>query len=85
MSDFTFSEHATDMLNERKIREAWVDLAINDPDAKRENSADGTIHYIKSIKEYNDRHLRVVVNPSNKPIKIVTLFFDRRLGKKNET
>lgn len=85
MSDFIFSEHANDMLNERKINKAWVDLAVNDPDTKQDNSVDGTVHYIKRIKEYNNRYLRVVVNSSDQPIKIVTLFFDRRLGKKDET
>lgn len=80
MSDFIFSEHAHDMLIERKVNHDWVDLAINDPDIK-EKHGDSTIHYIKCIKEYNNRYLRVVVNHNVKPMRIVTLYFDRRLRK----
>lgn len=81
MSEYIFSEHAHDMLLERKIREKWVKLTLTDPDDSKEPD-DGTIHYIKCIKEYNNRYLRVIVNPSSEPVKIVTLFFDRRLGRK---
>lgn len=31
MIEYEFSEHAYDMLGERKIPEAWVKLAIEDP------------------------------------------------------
>jgi hypothetical protein len=40
---------------------------------------DGTVHYIKSIKEYEGRYLRIVANSNARPQKIITLFFDRRI------
>jgi hypothetical protein len=43
---------------------------------------DGNIHYIKAIKERNNRILHIVVNPNFQPNRIVTLFFDRRLMRK---
>jgi hypothetical protein len=41
----------------------------------------GNIHHIKAIPEHGGRFLRVVVNPHVQPGRIVTLFFDRRLGR----
>jgi len=57
---------------------------IHQPD-RVEMGTDGNTHYIKAIPEHGGRFLRVVVNPHVQPNRIVTLFFDRRLGKQNET
>lgn len=78
MKKYEFSEHAYDMLKERNIQEAWVKSTIEEPEM-RELKDDGTVHYIKTIKEYGGRYLRVVMNPNANPHKIVTLFFDRRM------
>jgi hypothetical protein len=78
MKQFEFSEHASDMLKERNIKKSWVELTLENPDLKEEKE-DGSIHYIKVIKKYGQRYLRVVVNPTERPQKIITLFFDRRL------
>lgn len=78
MIEYEFSQHAYDMLRERNIREAWVKLAIEDPE-KKEPKDDGTVHYIRAIQQYEGRYLRVVVNPDVRPQRIVTVFFDRRI------
>ncbi len=80
MTHWAFSEHAQHMLREPDIQERWVRAAPGQPD-KTERQEDGTTHYIKAIKEYGGRHLRVVLNPDSNPPRIVTLFFDRRLGR----
>ncbi|GIV71885.1 MULTISPECIES: DUF4258 domain-containing protein [Caldilinea] len=88
MIDYELSEHAYDMLRERNIQESWVKLAIEEPEIK-EFKDDGTVHYIRAIEraieQYGGRFLRVVVNPSVRPQRIVTVFFDRRIGGRNET
>lgn len=71
---------AEDMLLERNITVEWVQFALNNPEQK-ETKEDGTIHYICSIKEYKGKYLRVVVNPGSNPVRIVTAFFDRRIGR----
>ncbi len=76
--EYEFTEHASDMLRERKIQKVWVEWAIGDPD-KKEMKEDGTVHYIRAIPQYGGRYLRVVVNPATSPHRIVTVFFDRRL------
>ncbi len=78
MLEYEFSEHAYDMLRERNIQQAWVQLAIENPD-KKEVKDDGTVHYIRSIEQHGERYLRVVVNPDVRPQRIVTVFFDRRI------
>ncbi|MFQ6059396.1 MAG: DUF4258 domain-containing protein [Anaerolineae bacterium] len=84
MRDIEPSEHARDMLQEREIPEEWMWRTIDELD-RAETGADGNIHYIKAIPEHGGRFLRVVVNPHTQPKRIVTLFFDRRLGGKDET
>lgn len=81
MSEYKPSKHAYDMLQEREIKESWLKLVMEHPERK-EFKNDGTIHYIGPIEEYGGRYLRVVVNPDVEPQKIVTLFFDRGLGRK---
>lgn len=78
MIEYEFSEHAYDMLRERNIPEAWVKLAIEDPE-KKEPKHDGTVHYIRAVEQYGGRYLHVVVNPDVKPQRIITVFFDRRI------
>lgn len=80
MVEDEFSAYALRMLRERDIQQAWVELAMEDPQ-KRERRDDGTIHYVRAIGEYGGRSLRVVVSPDVQPQRIVTAFFDRRLGK----
>ena len=83
MKDYIYTEHATDMLKEREIKEKWIKETLKIPDTK-ETKADGTVHYIKKIEEYGDRFLRVIVNPKIAPQKIVTLFFDRTLRRQKK-
>lgn len=80
MADVEFSKHAQDVMRERHIPEEWVRRAIAMPD-RTDNQADGTVHDIKAIPEHGGRFLRVVVNPGVMPQRIVTVFFDRRLGR----
>ncbi len=81
MTDFVFSSHALDALQERNIPEEWLWRTINSPD-RTEVGLDDNNHYIKSIPEHGERFLRVVVNPHVTPKRIVTVFFDRRLKRR---
>ncbi|PJH76136.1 MAG: hypothetical protein CO064_02880 [Anaerolineae bacterium CG_4_9_14_0_8_um_filter_58_9] len=83
MPDFVISAHARDMLIERNIPEEWIWRALNSPDRKR-MGRDGNLHFTKAIKEKEGRVLHIVVNPNVFPNRIVTLFFDRRLGRSHE-
>jgi ribosomal protein L7Ae-like RNA K-turn-binding protein len=80
MPVFELSTHAREMLRERKIAEEWVQRVLETPSRKKK-AKDGNIHYTKPIREKDGRVLRVIVNPDVDPQRVVTLFFDRRLGK----
>ncbi len=72
------SIHFADMLEERGILREWVNATIETPERTEEHD-DGTRHYIRRIPEFGNRWLRVIVNVTVFPEKIVTAFFDRRL------
>jgi len=76
-----YTKHASDMLTERNISEEWVQQTVSAPDLKNTGN-DDNIHYYKSIPEHEGRVLHVVVNSHLSPEKVVTLFFDRRMGRK---
>ena len=81
MVEYELSEHAGDMQRERNISEVWVKSTMESPD-KTEQHDDGMVHYIRPIDEFGGRRLRVIVNPAVKPMRVITLFFDRKLGKR---
>jgi hypothetical protein len=80
VADVAFSKHAQDVMRERHIPEEWVRQTLDGPD-RVDNLADGTTHYISAIPEHGGRYLRVVVNPGVTPRRVITVFFDRRLGR----
>jgi hypothetical protein len=80
MKIIRFTTHATEMLVERNITEKQVYLAVNEPD-RIEKNADGTTRYLKAIKENEGRMLRVVTDTKVNIVKVITLFFDRRIGR----
>jgi fermentation-respiration switch protein FrsA (DUF1100 family) len=79
MEDAELSSHTRDMLVERALQEAWIWRAIKEPD-QIWTGDDGNEHYAKAIAERENKMLHVVVNPSVQPRRVVTVFFDRRLG-----
>ncbi|MGQ9555496.1 MAG: DUF4258 domain-containing protein [Anaerolineae bacterium] len=81
MPEVEFSAHARDMLAERQIPEEWVWRCIESPDQK-EFGADNNVHYLKVIEERGGRFLHVVVNPHLRPNRVVTVFFDRRVKRR---
>ncbi len=81
MLQVEFTKHARLMLIERQIKEEWVERCIMYPE-KSSKENDEMTHYYKEIEEAQNRVLHVVVNSLTFPPKIVTLFFDRRFGKK---
>ena len=75
------TQHFKDMLSERNIRIKWVDETLEMPDNTEEHE-DGTVHFLKKVQERDNRWLRVIVNNTSLPKKLITAFFDRRLKRK---
>jgi hypothetical protein len=69
------------MMEERGIEEEWVLRAVQGPDKVQEHP-DGSRSYLKAVVEVGGRYLRVVVNPAASPNRVITVYFDKRLGRK---
>jgi hypothetical protein len=73
------TEHARDALAKRDIPIAWVERALQAPDATERDRVDPELeHSLVRIPELQGRVLRVVVNVTVVPKRVVTLFIDRR-------
>ena len=75
------SIHFLAMLQERLIPRKWVARTLEEPD-RVDEPGDGTKHFMRQIPDHENRWLRVVVNVTEDPHKLVTAFFDRRLGRR---
>ena len=65
-------------MHERMIKEDWVLDTVTSPD-RSEVRQEEEKHYLKRIPEAGDKTLRVIVNPSASPPRVITVFFDRRV------
>lgn len=73
------TQHAADAMAEREIDLAWVEFVLTNPQRTEPDRTDpDLVHALAPIAEHGDRVLRVVYNPSTKPARIVTCYFDRR-------
>ena len=62
----------------RKIETAWLEQTITNPERRERDPDDPNMeHRLAAIPECDYRVLRVVCDPRQTPLKIVTLYFDR--------
>ena len=77
VDDVQFTEHAQDMLKERKFtKELIVDTVLN-PDSK--DVGNKNVWY--AFRKLKHKVLRVVVTGEQKPYTVITMYYDRRLAK----
>jgi hypothetical protein len=76
--NWELSRHAETVLQERKIAIEWVRFTLNYPE-RVEQMTDGTWHYLSRIAENENRVLRVILNRDTNPVRVITVFFDRRM------
>ena len=76
---YRLSIHAEDMITHRNIKLEWIESVLSSPALMVEQS-ESEKHFFGTIEAYNQRCLKVVVNP----IKglIITVYFDRQMRKK---
>ena len=81
--DYELSQHALDVLEEREIPHVWLERIINSPQRIEPDPDDVALeHRLGRITEHENRVLRIVVNKTVRPIRIVTLYFDRAMRNK---
>jgi uncharacterized DUF497 family protein len=75
---YTLTEHARTALEERNIQIEWLERTLNEPTFNEPDPDDPDLERrYATIAEHGDRVLRVVVNTTVEPIRVVSVFFDR--------
>ena len=77
---YELSQHALIRVRERKIETTWLEQALTQPQRIEPDEDDpGMEHRLAAIAEKDYRVLRVVCDPRARPLKIVTVHFDRSM------
>jgi len=80
MLTFKLTHHAEDALVKRKIRKEWLEHVLASPQRVEPDATNPILeHRLAVISEFENRVLRVIINPHTNPIQIITAFFDRRI------
>ncbi len=67
-------------MTERSIKREWMDRVLAHPELVEADRDDPEItHALGKIPEHGERVLRVVFNGTKKPMKVVTVYFDRAM------
>ena len=81
--DYELSRHARDVLEERELPVAWLERVLNAPQRIEPDPDDDELeHRFCRFAEHGNRVLRVVVNKTVRPARVVTLYFDRTMRNK---
>ena len=77
---YQLSQHATDSVAEREIPIEWIERVLTSPTRRMPDRRDAALeHLLGAIEEFDERVLRVVVNPTAVPVRVVTVYFDRTM------
>ena len=77
---FELTQHAQKVLAERGILMEWVELTLSAPELRLPDPADTAVERCyRKIPEHGGRVLRVAVNNTVEPARIVSAFFDRKM------
>ena len=80
MIRFELTQHAEDVLIKRRIPMEWLERVLTSPQRIEPDAAEPDLeHRLAEIFEHENRVLRVIINPYLNPIRVVTLFFDRKM------
>jgi hypothetical protein len=78
--NYEMTKHAQKVLEERGIAIEWVERTLSAPDAVLPDPEDATVkRYFRHIPECGGRVLRVAVNTTIAPNRVVSVFFDRAM------
>ena len=78
--EYELSHHAAEVLRRRGIRREWMEVALASPQRVERDAADPSIvHHLRTIEACEGRVLRVLYNEAVSPVRIVSVFLDRRM------
>jgi len=80
---FDLTKHAKYVIKRRDIPLRSIEYVLGNPLAIEPDKFDPALeHRLGRVAEYGNRVLRVVVNARVEPIKVITVFWDRRARNK---
>ena len=78
--NYELTQHARDALQERQISVEWMERVMAKPALIQPSTADATVESrFAKIPEHGNRVLRVVVNKTVVPERVVSVYFDRTM------
>jgi hypothetical protein len=81
--DYLLTQHARDALEKRQIAVVWVEQVLGCPEWTEPDPVDAALeHRLAAIPDFGNRVLRVIVNTSATPPRVITAYFDRRRTKR---
>ena len=76
--NYQLTHHARKVLAERGIAVEWLERTLHAPQWTEPDPGDPqVVRYFRVIPEFGGRVLRVAVNPTPQPPRVVSVFFDR--------
>jgi len=77
---YELTNHAKKALTEREISVDWLERTLNAPELTLSDPDDIEVErHFRKIPEFGGRVLRVAVNTTVEPVRIVSVFFDRTM------
>jgi hypothetical protein len=77
---YELSKHAKKVLAERKISTEWMERTLAEPELRQPDPDDAAVERrFRRIPEYGGRVLRVAINTTVEPNRVVSVFFDRQM------
>ncbi len=77
---FELTKHAQKALDEREIPMEWLERTLSEPELVLPDPDDATVERrFRRIPEFGGRVLRVAVNTTVEPNRVVSVFFDRKM------
>ena len=78
--EYELSHYAADMLLRRGVRREWMEVTLTSPQRVERDAADPSIvHHLRTIEACEGRVLRVLYNEAVSPVRVVSVFLDRRM------
>ncbi len=78
--NYELTKHAQKALDERGIETEWMERTLCAPESILPDPEDATVRrYFRRIPEFGGRVLRVAVNTTVEPNRVVSVFFDRSM------
>lgn len=78
---YRLTEHARESLRKRpSIRVEWVERVLQQPERVEPDRVDPDLeHRLGRIQDADGRVLRVIVKKGTNPLRIITVYFDRKM------